>query len=90
MSGDCCEVSKPDKIGGFDSWEVRSKADTLIEAEEIANGDQKFYKVVLAEVQKKADAAMEAAKKKKKAADSITLEKKVGKKMKKVLGGSGD
>ena len=30
MSGDCCEVSKPDTIGGFDSWEVRSKADTLI------------------------------------------------------------
>jgi tRNA A22 N-methylase len=87
MSGDCCELSKPDKIAGFDSWEVRSKADTLIEAEEIANGDPKFYKVVLAEVQKKADAAMEAAKKKKIAADSIILEKKVDKKLKKTFGG---
>jgi hypothetical protein len=86
MSGDCCEVSKPDKIGGYDSWEVRSKADTLIEAEEIKNGDSKFYKVVLDEVQKKATAAQEAADKKKTAADSITLEKKVEKKLKKTFG----
>jgi hypothetical protein len=90
MSGECCEVSKPDKINGFDSWEVRSKADTLIEAEEIKNGDPKFYETVLTEVQKKATAAQEAADKKKTAADSIKLEKKVGKKLKKVLGGSGD
>jgi hypothetical protein len=89
MSGEICEVSKPDKIGGFDSWVVKSKADTLIEAEEIKNGDPKFYKVVLDEVQKKATAAQEAADKKKTAADSISLEKKVGKKLKKVLGGTG-
>jgi hypothetical protein len=86
MSGDCCEVSKPDKIGGYDSWEVKSKADTLIEAEEIKNGDAKFYKVVLEEVQKKATAAQEAADKKKTAADSISLEKKVGKNLKKTFG----
>jgi hypothetical protein len=80
-----CSIDKPDKIGGFDSWEVRSKADTLIEAEEIKKGDPKFYKVVLAEVEKKAAAAMEAAKAKKTAADSITLEKKVEKKLKEVF-----
>jgi hypothetical protein len=83
---DACTVSRSDKIGGFDSWEVRSKADTLIEAEEIKNGDSKFYKVVLGEVQKKADAAQEAAKKKQTAADGLKLEKKVGKRMKKVFG----
>ena len=85
MSGDCC-VSKSDKIGGFDSWEVKSKADTLIEAEEIKSGDPKFYKVVMAEVQKKADAAQKAADKKKIAADSIKLETKVGKNLKKTFG----
>ncbi len=85
MSGDCCEV-KSDKINGYDSWEVRSKADTLIEAEEIKNGDAKLYKTVLAEVQKKATAAQEAAGKKKTAADSIKLERKVDKKLKKTFG----
>ena len=80
-------IDRPDKIGGFDSWEVRSKADTLIEAEEIKKGDAKFYKVVLAEVEKKAAAAMEAAKAKQTAADSIKLEKKVEKNLNKVFGG---
>jgi hypothetical protein len=82
-----CSIDKPDKIGGFDSWDVRSKADTLIEAEEIKKGDPKLYKVVLSEVEKKAAAAMEAAKAKKTAADSITLEKKVEGKLKEVFGG---
>jgi len=86
MSTGDCEVSKSDKINGYDSWEVRSKADTLIEAEEIKNGDPKLYSTVLDEVQKKATAAQEAADKKKAAADSIRLEKKVDKKLKKTFG----
>jgi hypothetical protein len=83
---DCVTMRRADKIRGFDSWEVRNKADTLIEAEEIKNGDPKFYKAVLGEVQKKADAAQEAAKKKQTAADGLKLEKKVGKGLKKVFG----
>ena len=81
----CC-IGGSDKIGGFDSYKVKSAADTCIEAKEIENGDQKFYKVVLAEVQKKAKAAEEAARSKVEAADMMKLEKKVGKKMKKVFG----
>jgi hypothetical protein len=83
-----CSIDKPDKIGGFDSWEVKSKADTLIEAEEIKNGDAKLYAVVLEEVTKKAKAALEVANAKNKAADSLKLEKKVGSKLKEVFGGS--
>ncbi len=76
-----------EKIGGFDSYKVRSAADTCIEAKEIENGDPKFYKVVLVEVQKKAKAAEEAARSKVEAADMMKLEKKTGERMKKVYGG---
>lgn len=78
---------KSDKIGGFDKWKVRDSADTLIEAKEIENGDTKFYGVVLKEVKKIADAAMEAAAEKQRAAKDIALAKKVEKKMKKIYGG---
>lgn len=80
----CC-VGDSDKIGGFDSYKVKNAADTCIEAKEIENGDPKFYKVVLAEVQKKAKAAEEAARSKTEAADMLKLHEKVGKGLKKVF-----
>ncbi len=88
MTGDCSVTSE--KINGYDKWDVESDARTLIKAKELENTDEKYYKTLLTEVEKTAKAATEAAAVKTKAADSIKLEKKVGKKLKKVLGGSGE
>ncbi|MBW8002551.1 MAG: hypothetical protein FVQ80_11095 [Planctomycetes bacterium] len=82
----CCSIDGSNKIGGYDSYKVRNAADTCIEAKEIENGDQKFYKVALVEVQKKAKAAEEAARSKMEAADMMKLEKKTEKRMKKIYG----
>lgn len=80
-----CSVDKSDKIGGYDRWDVQSDADTLIRAEEIKKKGDKYYKVVMGEVQKKADAATLAAGKKQEAVDQLKLEKKVGEGLKKVF-----
>ncbi len=74
-----------EKIGGYDAYKVRNDADTCIKAKELELGDPKYYKVVAAEVVKKAEAAMEAAKTKGEAADMVKLEKKTGERMKKTF-----
>lgn len=78
---------KSDKINGYDKWDVESDARTLIKAKELENGDQKYYKVIVAEVEKTAEAATEAAAQKAQAAKEVTLVKKVGSKLKKMYGG---
>lgn len=85
MTGDCCVDSK--KINGFDKWDVESDARTLIKAKELENGDQKYYKTLVTEVKKTADAAMEAAASKQLAAKEVSLLKKVSGKMKKMYSG---
>ncbi len=75
-----------EKIGGFDKYDVRNAARTMIEAKEFENGDKKFYAVVLKEVDKIAKAAMEAAEQKSEAAKEITLTKKVDSKLKSMYG----
>ncbi len=87
MGGGPCEVSKPDKINGYDKWDVESDARTLIKAKELEGGDAKYYKTLIAEVEKTAKAATEAAAIKTRAADDLKLEKKVGGKLKKMYGG---
>jgi hypothetical protein len=47
-------VKEPEKIGGYDRWKVRSAVTTLEEAEDVKS-DKKFLKVVLKEMDKKAD-----------------------------------
>lgn len=83
-----CEVTKADKINGYDKWDVESDARTLIKAKELENGDKKYYKTLVAEVEKTAKAATEAAALKVQAAKEVTLVKKVGKKLKKIYGGN--
>ena len=78
---------KSNKINGFDKWDVESDARTLIKAKELENGDSKYYKTLVVEVKKTADAAMEAATQKQLAAKEVQLTKNVGKKMKKLYGG---
>lgn len=75
-----------EKVKGFDKWDVESDARTLIKAKELESGDSKYYKVLLAEVEKTAKAATEAAAVKTKAAASLKLEKKVSKNLKKTFG----
>ena len=75
-----------EKIDGFDKYEVTSAASDMIRSKEIEQGDPKFYKTVMAQVKKTADAAMATAKKKDAAAKEIVLHKKVSKKMKEVFG----
>lgn len=48
------ESSSERKINGYDGWEVRNAGDTLKDAEKIKS-DPKFLKVVLTEMDKKAD-----------------------------------
>ena len=50
--------SGPEKLGGFDKYDVESAARTLIEAEEIRR-KLKFYKVVKKELAKQAQAAQD-------------------------------
>ena len=76
-----------EKIDGYDKWDVESDARTLIKAEELRNGEAKYYKTLLKEVVKTAKAAAEAAKTKSDAAKELALHKKVGKGLKKVFGG---
>ena len=75
-----------DKIDGFDKYEVENAATRMIQSKEIEQGDPKFYKTVMAQVKKTADAAMATAKKKDAAAKEIVLHKKVGSKLKEVFG----
>jgi hypothetical protein len=50
------------KINGFDKWEIREAADALVKSESIRNDKRKgFYKTVMAEVDKKARDADQAA-----------------------------
>jgi hypothetical protein len=81
-----CVVSSGNKIEGLDKWDVESNARTLIDAKKIENGDKKMYTVVLKEVKKQADAAMEAAAQKNLAAEEISLLAKTKKRMGKVFG----
>ena len=81
---ECCTMMD-EKIGGYEAYKVRNDADTCIKAKELELGDPKYYAVVAAEVVKKAEAAMAAAKTKGEAADMVKLEKKVGGKMKEVF-----
>ncbi len=82
-----CGISnKPDKIGGFDKYDVEDAARTMIKAKEYENGDSKFYAVVLKEVEKTAKAATEAAEQKNKAAKELKLTKKVGGKLNSMYG----
>lgn len=74
------------KINGYDGYDVREDARTLIKAEEIKISDTKYYNTVLAEVKKIAKAATEAAEAKSAAAKEVALHKKVGKGLKKVFG----
>lgn len=67
-------IDKPKKIGGFDKWEVEDAARTLIEAQEI-KAKPKFFKVVIVEVQKQAEAAKRAALEKQVAAKLIKMGK---------------
>jgi len=83
--GDCIEVSR-NKVGGFDKWDVEEAARTLIKSEEIRGGDAKFLKVVCIEVDKQAEAAMAAAKKKKGASDTLKAESNAGKRLGKIYG----
>jgi hypothetical protein len=76
-----------EKINGFDKWDVESDARTLIKAKELENTGEKYYKTLLAEVEKTAKAATEAAAVKTKVASQLKLEKKVNKGLKKVFGG---
>jgi hypothetical protein len=87
MSG--CGIDSPSskKINGYDKWDVERDAEKLIEAKKLENGDQKYYKTLVIEVKKIADAAMEAAAQKQLAASEVSLTKKVSKKMKKIYGG---
>lgn len=75
-----------DKIGGFDKYDVEDSVRTLIRAEEIKNNDEKFYAVVLKEVEKTAKAAAEAAAQKQVAAAEVKLRGRVGKKLKEIYG----
>jgi hypothetical protein len=61
MSGAICSpLDRPEKIGGYDRYKVRNAVSTLEEAEEI-KADAKFLKVVLKEMDKKADKTEETA-----------------------------
>ena len=72
------DESSDRKIGGYDGWEVRNAGDTLRDAEKI-KGDPKFLKIVLAEMDKKADEIEKTA----------TLIRKTSTKLKKVFGSPG-
>jgi hypothetical protein len=65
----------PEKIGGYDAWKVRNAVDTLERAEEI-KADSKFLKVVLKEMDKKADKTEQTA----------SIIRKTSSKLKKVFG----
>jgi len=55
-------IDKPNKINGFDRWDIESAADSLIKAESIRNDKRKgFYATVMKEVDKKAKDADDAA-----------------------------
>jgi len=69
------DESSDKKIGGYDGWEVRNAGDTLRSAEKIKS-DSKFLKVVLTEMDRKADET-------EKTADVI---RKTSTKLKKVFG----
>jgi hypothetical protein len=60
--GDNPVTTRDNKINGFDKWEIREAADALVRAESIKNDKRKkFYKTVMAEVDKKARDADQAA-----------------------------
>jgi hypothetical protein len=53
---------KDKTINGFDSWEIKDAARTLIDAEKIRNDKRKnFYSTVLKELDKQVKAAEDAA-----------------------------
>ena len=55
-----CNDNTPNKISGYDGYDVREAVRTLKRAEEI-KGDTKFVKVVLKEMDKEADKTEKAA-----------------------------
>lgn len=64
------------KIGGYDAWKVRSAVTTMRESAEI-EADEKFLKVVIAEMNKESD----------RLEDKASLLTKTSAKLKKVFGG---
>ena len=62
--------NKPKKIGGYDRWDVEEAVKTMQRADEI-RADDKFLKVVIAEMSRESD----------KLEESASLLKKVGKKL---------
>lgn len=72
---DAIEPAKPKKIGGYDRWDVESAVDTMRRAAEI-KADPKFLKVVVNEMNKKADTLE----------DEANLLVKTSAKLKKVFG----
>lgn len=72
------DVSKDEKIGGFDKWEISSAYDTLKEAREILANEKKVAAVRI--YAKKAEAAAAEVSK------QLSLEKTVAKKQSKMYG----
>jgi hypothetical protein len=60
MSASPISESTPNKISGYDGYDVREAVRTLKRAEEI-KGDAKFIKVVLKEMDKEVDKTEKAA-----------------------------
>lgn len=58
---DAVETAKSKKIGGYDRWDVESAVDTMRRAAEI-KVNSKFLKVVVGEMNKKADTLEDEAK----------------------------
>ncbi len=71
-------VSKSEKIGGFDKWDITSAYDTLKEAREILADEKKVAAVKI--YAKKAEAAAAEVSK------QLSLEKTVGKKLSQMYG----
>lgn len=72
-----CNEMKEKKIGGYDSWKVRSAVSTMREAAEIEE-DPKFLKVVAKEMDREAVRDIQ----------KVTLLQKTSAKLKAVFGGN--
>ncbi len=81
-----CAIDKPNKIEGYDRYDIENGARTLMDAKRIENEDPKKYAVICKEVKKQADAAMEVAAEKQLAANEVVATKKAGKRLKKLYG----
>ena len=78
MSSGTSKPCEPEKIDGYEKYEIESAADTLIRAQELQK-DAKLYKLACAKLQERADAANAAV-------TEANIEKKAAKNLKKVFG----